>query len=324
MSIVTLRKFFFELVLFFSVLLLNLCIAEGVVRIFTKNHLIYDIEMTKYAKVLKADNTDTKIQFSHIPNINTKLMGVTVSINSDGFRDREYDLNEKKVKRIIFLGDSLTFGWGVEKEQTFEELLENYLNTFDKTQIINFAVGNYNTEQEVNLFIQNYQKYKPNAVVLFYFINDAEETQQRNIYRVFGESQLITLLWSRINQLKSANSGQDYKSYYKNLYEFENSTGWEIAIDNFRILKDFCIEKDISLKVILLPDFHNLQNYPFLDENEIIMNFLNSQNIEALDITQKFSGIVEANKLWVALDDAHPNALTHEMIYEFTKDFILK
>ena len=48
----------------------------------------------------------------------------TAKTNSLGFRDYEYSLNKNSKYRILVLGDSFTFGWGVEIENTWIKVLE--------------------------------------------------------------------------------------------------------------------------------------------------------------------------------------------------------
>jgi len=103
----------------------------------------------------------------------------------------------------VILGDSLTFGWGVEKELTFEERLEARLDETRPTEVINLGVGNYNTTQQVHLFLAKGLKYQPDQVVLFYFINDAEPVPQQSTLPWLGSSRLITFYWSRIQALRA-------------------------------------------------------------------------------------------------------------------------
>ncbi|HEY6205518.1 MAG TPA: SGNH/GDSL hydrolase family protein [Chthoniobacterales bacterium] len=52
----------------------------------------------------------------------------TASINSLGFRDREFTLPHGSNYRIVAIGDSFTYGWGVEVEQSWPKILERELN----------------------------------------------------------------------------------------------------------------------------------------------------------------------------------------------------
>lgn len=51
----------------------------------------------------------------------------TESINSLGFRDHEVSLEKGAAYRIVAIGDSFTYGWGVNIEDTWEKRLEFYL-----------------------------------------------------------------------------------------------------------------------------------------------------------------------------------------------------
>ena len=48
----------------------------------------------------------------------------TVNINALGLRDREFDLNKAGKTRIVAVGDSFTYGWGVAAEESWPKLLE--------------------------------------------------------------------------------------------------------------------------------------------------------------------------------------------------------
>jgi hypothetical protein len=154
-------------------------LGEFVLRAYLARHIFFDVEMSRYALTLKVDSDNPLIGHHHRPSSEAQLMGVTVRTNADGFRDDEYPLERDGRRRIMFLGDSLTLGWGVEQEQTFEHLLETRLDALRPTEVINLGVGNYNTTQEVNLFIDKGAKYQPDQVVLFYFITPSRYRRSR-------------------------------------------------------------------------------------------------------------------------------------------------
>lgn len=54
----------------------------------------------------------------------TPEFNYTADINSLGFRDREFELNKEGKTRILAVGDSYTYGWGVEGDEAWPKLLE--------------------------------------------------------------------------------------------------------------------------------------------------------------------------------------------------------
>ena len=100
-------------------LILSLLVMEITARIVFANVIVYDVEMSKYAIRTKQASTNPRISHEHVPHSNTKLMGVEVKINSIGYRDGEYpDERVPGSVRVLMLGDSITFGWGVEERNT--------------------------------------------------------------------------------------------------------------------------------------------------------------------------------------------------------------
>jgi len=298
--------------------------GEIVIRVYTKYHPIYDLEMTRYALLLKQDSTNPLIGHLHKPNEKVRLMNVDVSINSDGFRDKEYTIKKNSKYRIIFLGDSITFGWGVSQNETFSNILETEINKSYPTEILNFGTGNYNTEQEVNLFLEKGLKYNPDKVVVFYFINDTEVTPKKSYLEFLGYSQLFTFYWSNYHKiLGRVGFEKNYKDYYSDLYK-ENQVGWQHAQKAFLRLKEITQQKKVALQVIILPELHNLTDYPFKREHQIISSFFTQNQIQNLDLLPFLNKWNHPELLWVAKDDAHPNRLGHQLIARYSLDFISK
>jgi len=293
-------------------------LVEIGVRLYTRYAIVYDVEMTRYANQLKIESKNPKIGHVHRPESSAFLMGVPVEINGDGFRDQDYPVERTDAQRTVILGDSLTFGWGVEREKTFEFLLEEELGRRAPAELINFGTGNYNTEQEVNLFKDEGLKYAPDQVVLFYFINDAEPTPVKSDWEFLGRSRAFTFFWSRTKAaISRLSSGRSFGDYYSGLYQ-EGQPGWEATKAAFLALGDMAREQDFELHVVLLPELHQPQNYPFAAEHAKVTAFLEQNGISYLDLAPAFQDVVDPFSLWVALDDAHPNELAHRRIAEAT------
>lgn len=304
-------------------LLVTAALLEIVIRVYLAMHTVYDVEMTRYALLAKTASSNPRIGHVHKPNASATLMNVPVQINSDGLRDHEHAVARDDRYRIVLLGDSFAFGWGVQESENFKSVLERLLNQRRPTEIINFGIGNYNSEQEVNLFLEKGLKYHPDKVVVFFFINDAEPMQQPSGLAFLYHSQLVTYVWSKIHALMSDYGDQihNYKGYYADLYR-SDSPGWSKAREAFLRLRDVCREHGIELQVVLIPELHELQNYPFADQHRLVASFLSDNGIPVLDLAPLFKDQTEPTKLWVSPDDAHANALGHELIANYSADFI--
>ena len=110
--------------------------------------------------------------------------GVPVHINNLGFRDpRDYSLTKSpKTFRIIFLGDSVTFGHGSVYEHTYPYLLEQKLKQWRPGvdwQVWNLAVPGYNTSQELEHLKDIGPQFSPDLVVVGFFENDLVDNRPR-------------------------------------------------------------------------------------------------------------------------------------------------
>jgi lysophospholipase L1-like esterase len=316
------RKILGNLTVLAVSLIMFLAMGEVAVRIYARTHVLYDMEMSRYAKDLKLASPNPAIAHVHKPNVSAHLMGVDVRINSDGLRDREYPEERNEKYRIIFLGDSLTLGWGVRQEESFEHLLEEELGRRAPVEILNFGTGNYNTEQETNLFIEKGLKYRPDKVVLFYFINDAEATPKNSQWSFLERSDLLSFYWSRIRGfIHNLSLSKTYKDYYASLYA-PNAPGLEVAKKSLLRLKQVCRDRGIELQAVLLPELHEVRDYPFKREYALVADFLRTNGIDHLDLTPFFKDEADPSRLWVAPDDAHPNAAGHRLIARHALDFI--
>lgn len=119
---------------------------------------------------------NNRIIFEMRPLISGIYEKTPIRINSLGMRDREYEIEKpSNTFRIAGLGDSTTFGWGMELSDIFLKQLETKLNNFDDRldyQVLNLGVAAYNTVQEIESFIVKYLKMSPDLIILFYMAND--------------------------------------------------------------------------------------------------------------------------------------------------------
>ena len=172
------KKILSEIGIFVAAIILALLIGEAMIRVINTTGKNYDIEMWKYGKYLKKKSDNPDMGIEHVPSKSMKLQNTFVKINSLGFRDREYTIPKPaNVYRVLVLGSSITFGWGVDEDKTYVRQIEKQLEgkTGDhKIELINAAVGNYNTVREVASFFEKCLVLEPDMVILSFFINDPE------------------------------------------------------------------------------------------------------------------------------------------------------
>lgn len=94
---------------------------------------------------------------------------VRISINSHGLRDDEIGYARNFKNRILLLGDSFGWGFGINREFRMSELIEGQI---DSLEIINASVAGYSTDQQLLYYENEGYKYQADAVVVLFCEND--------------------------------------------------------------------------------------------------------------------------------------------------------
>jgi lysophospholipase L1-like esterase len=98
----------------------------------------------------------------------------TFRTNSRGLRSPERPLSKPPgVKRIVVLGDSFAWGYGVEDREIFTEVLEAALPGY---QVINLGVTAFATRQEFQFLKLEGLAWEPDVVLLAFTLNDILES----------------------------------------------------------------------------------------------------------------------------------------------------
>ena len=108
------------------------------------------------------------ISYALKPNITEPAFRSTVRTNSLGFRSAEP--NGKPV--LAVLGDSITFGYGVENNETLPAQLQPLLPEWD---VQNSGVPGYNMRQEAATYANTFAPLNPKAVIVMFYWNDLED-----------------------------------------------------------------------------------------------------------------------------------------------------
>jgi len=135
---------------------------------------------------------DALLGWAHQPGqegiFETPQFQTFVRINQKGLRDREHSYGRlNNIKRILVLGDSFAWGYGVEESKRFSQLLEKSLGV----ETINAGVSGYSTDQELLWFRNEGIKYDPDLVILVFSGNDIGHNQQQLVYTIYYKPQFV-------------------------------------------------------------------------------------------------------------------------------------
>ena len=94
-----------------------------------------------------------------------------VRISSAGLQDREFSRDRAEgTFRVLALGDSFTFGQGVEAAEAWPKVLEGLLA--GPSEVLNSGVSGWGTAQELLWLEEEGLSYRPDAVVVAFYSND--------------------------------------------------------------------------------------------------------------------------------------------------------
>ncbi|CAA7612116.1 GDSL-type esterase/lipase family protein [Magnetospirillum sp. UT-4] len=299
------------------VLAVSLASLEILVRLLNASGTNYDIEMWRYSVELtrhEAANPDVGVE--HLPGKSAVLQNTEIKINAMGFRDRDYPVATKPegVYRILVLGNSITFGWGVPAAEVYTEVVEDTLNAEGRrVEIINAGVANHNVKRQIAHFKAVGASLDPNLVVLSLFVNGPQPSASGGNNPIMRNSQLAVMAWSRLNFLSAKLGLQDsYRVRYERLFADE-SEPWRQARDEVAWLARECRARGITLVITMTPDLHYLNDYPFQAIHDKVRDLAAEVGAGYLDFLDGLRGI-DARTLWNMPGDPHPNAKGHAIM----------
>lgn len=157
--------------------LVALVLAEGAVRVVAPSWAPQHAERNFW-------RYDPLLGWAHREGVSGTLrhpdFEVAVEISEQGFRDRAYP--EQRVSgrsRMLVLGDSFAWGFGVEREEILWEILEA---RHPDWEIINTAVSGYGTDQQLLFLERRGLDFRPDVVVLQLHPNDVEDAASERRY----------------------------------------------------------------------------------------------------------------------------------------------
>ena len=245
-----------------------------------------------------------------------KMDPYIAEINSKGFRDSEHEYNnEKSKKRILLLGDSFTFGYGLNYNETLQNQLDTLLNNAsEKYDLLNFAMPGLGTKDEISIFIDEGIKYNTNFVVIQYLSKNDIHSYNDSLLskKVEKNLQFIQLIFDKklgyylYEKLKQKKNRLMYMNLNKDKFD-------ENAIIQLYELKK--LSKQFNFTVILT--IHS-------EPNDFELESLNQFN-DSFIIINIFEKIPEKNfSEYVLKDHNHPNWKYNEIVAKNLVEVIKK
>lgn len=269
--------------------------------------------------------------------VNQKWHERHVWVNGDFKRDEEFKQKTAQVSRICAIGDSITFGYGIENvKDRFTEILEKTLQENGyKVEVYNLAVSGADTRVEINTY-QVFKFLDCDIILHQYTLNDIRNNEdQAKLLEQYSKVSALTkyaqdfsyffdFIYWRLNQRYADTFRQlqtiDFKDY-------QNQEKLNHHLAEIKQYVDEVKSDGKKIIVVIFPMFYALDNdYPGWI-HAIISAHFTKEGATVVDLLPQAAGKNVSN-LRASQFDAHPNEyfhkLTAEKVYETLKELLNK
>lgn len=320
-----------SLVLLLVSSLLALIVAEFIFRAYKQ--IGWQRAVKYHQHMLYLMLPDSPLEYALRPGVNRENEVVdsgikwSYQLNADGFRGDEFDVQSNN-KRVLFIGDSYTFGWGVDQQEVLPYQLEQLLAGPPyamNVDIYNLGVPGYNTVQEFHLLNQVLDRYSPELVMVGYVMNDAQP--QANVherpsvrYR-YVRSWLLAFIKEQYNYYM--HEGEAVLATGLNLPDtdfvssvVENQPKWVATRQALTDMADLARSRDIPFILVVFPSFnmHLDRRYPFRPIHDEVNAWSAEAGVTSVDLLDYLQGI--DREAYRVAGDGHPNGKAFESAAE--------
>jgi lysophospholipase L1-like esterase len=220
----------------------------------------------------------------NIPYGTAKFIGVPVTINREGLRGDEISTPKPPhTTRLVAVGDSITFGYGITAEDTYAKVLEKRLNAnasaVKRYEVLNGGTLGGSLGDYLHFLSQKAEKLQPDIVLIGLTLNDilvySEEGgvseadtqwqgQQLPVVRRFSHfllrhSQLYMLIYSRLkSSLYDSGTLDINKVQGSNFVALSppsvyQTQAWTSSLEMLSRIVAFCRSRGYRLVVVVFP-----------------------------------------------------------------------
>jgi hypothetical protein len=220
-----------------------LLLAEGLVRLFFDEAVQprFVVDSGYGVRATKA-NVDTR---HYVPGD----YDIRITTNSAGMRGpEEYPVERVPgKKRVLVLGDSFPFGYGVEDGDAVSAVLEKLLNgpAPGGYEVLNFGVAGFGQAEALVTWENRARAYRPDVVVWFYFDNDIGNNAVAKLYDVQPDGSVRR---TGASFLPGTNVQDAMLSFPPLRFLFEHSEAWNLVRNRLSSLVQKALIRDQGLK----------------------------------------------------------------------------
>ncbi len=161
-------------------LVICLLLADLCIRIFYKSSVDTELLTARLQvgsiKDMIQPSRDPALHYEMKPDLEMDHFGATVSTSPDGIRisGQASDLPLQRI-RLAVLGDSTSFGWRVDYNDSYPEIYRQHMERTANVpiELKNASVPGYNSSQELLVFLNKVIPYEPDLLILHYDHNDS-------------------------------------------------------------------------------------------------------------------------------------------------------
>lgn len=256
-----------------------------------------------------------------------------VKINSKGLRDQEIDYAKPAgKKRILFIGDSFTYGTGVTPEESFVKRMET-LNR-GNIEAINGGAPSTATMRQVLFLREEGLRYHPDLVVLCFFQNDVQDNLDQQPPSEAGmklpKKPFVNRAVNKINfLLEKTLYGRSAIFAAISFTKRNYLLPYTISKAEFNVTKVSLDQMDsltranqIPLAVVYLPRREELTKplSPALIPS-ILGAYFKEKGIPYLNLYEKFQGREDRSKIYFPYD-THFTSYGHQVVAEEIQEFL--
>jgi hypothetical protein len=311
---------------FFKLILVNFLVLLGFLILFEIGlRLFWNMSALKGELYQKSKNRILRYELK--PNAKLDLKSHVITINSGGFRDKEYSLEkDKDTYRIVFIGDSVTFAKGFKSEDSQPKLLEAKLNALcptKKFEVLNMGVEGYNSIQELEMLKTKGLKYHPDLVIVHYCFNDPDYPEyyfEKNFINRNSVLAKYILYKIRKYQARQERKHRGINTEIDAMNYFYTTDCWNRAKAALLEMSDLTKGYGIKMILLIVPEMSgevkNFQEgYPYWFINEMLEN-IKHENMVIIDPIREFSRLnLEKESL---VDWYYPNVKAKTIIADYT------